>query len=173
MRLIGLAVGACAVLVLAGCSEEVGGQAEVSGAPLTKEQLFDPCTVPDGALTAAGLDPASKDDNLFSVPRAEWKGCGWTADGHFISFMSTVYTMDEIRANDRYHDFKEVTVGDRKALQFYIGTEQTPVECELAIETGQGRALINASKFVDSKSPTDPCSLANNAAPHFIAYVPR
>ncbi|MFE3546007.1 DUF3558 domain-containing protein [Nocardia sp. NPDC059177] len=173
MRLVGVVAAGCAVLALAGCSQDVAGQPEASGASLTKEQLFDPCSVPESALIAAGLDPASKDDNLFSVPRAEWKGCGWRADGYFINFMSTVYTMDEIRGNDRYHDFKEISVSGRSALQFYIGREQPPVECEIAIDTAQGRALINASMFVDDKSATDPCPLAIDAAPHFMKFIPR
>ncbi|MGW5453378.1 DUF3558 domain-containing protein [Nocardia sp. NPDC003979] len=173
MRLVGIAVGVGVALVLSGCGQSVDGQPEVSGAPLTKEQLFDPCGVPESALVAAGLDPASKDTNLFSVPRAEWKGCAWRGGDHFISFMSTVYTIEEIRANDRYHDFKDVTVGDRKALRFTIGDEAVPVECEIAVETQQGRALINATKFVDSKSTIDPCVLAEDAAPHIIDYVPQ
>ncbi|MFD6449686.1 DUF3558 domain-containing protein [Nocardia sp. NPDC060220] len=173
MRVVGFAAGVCAVVALAGCSTAVDGQPEASGAPLTKEQLFDPCAVSDSVLQAAGLDPASKDSNLFSVPRAEWKGCGWRADGYFISFMSTVYTTDEIRSNNRYHDFKNVTVSDRDGLQFYIGNETPPVECEIAFDTTQGRALVNASKFVDSKSTTDPCTLVTNAAPHFVGSIPR
>lgn len=173
MRLVGFAAGVCAVVALAGCSTAVDGQPEASGTPLTKEQLFDPCTVSDSVLQAAGLDPASKDDNLWSVPRAEWKGCNWRADGYFIAFMSTIYTVDEIRANDRFHDFKDISVSDRKALQYYIGKENPPVECEIAFDTGHGRVLVNASKFVDSKSRTDPCLLANNAAPSFVGSIPQ
>ncbi|MFF2086883.1 DUF3558 domain-containing protein [Nocardia sp. NPDC058176] len=174
MRLVGVAAGVCAVvLALAGCSETVDGQPEVSGAPLTKEQLFDPCTVPDSALEAAGLDPASKNDNLFSVPRAAWKGCAWRADSYYISLISTTYTMDEVRANDRHHGFKDVSVGDRTAVQYYVGNETAPVECDITFETGQGRIMLNANKFVDDKSTTDPCSLAENAAPFFVDLIPR
>src|SRR3546814_19686855 len=97
MRLVGFAAGVCAVVALAGCSEAVDGQPEASGAPLTKEQLFDPCTVSDSVLQAAGADPASKDDNPFSVPRPDWKGCSWRAGDHFISFFSTTNTMKQFR----------------------------------------------------------------------------
>ncbi|MEV4154129.1 DUF3558 domain-containing protein [Nocardia salmonicida] len=173
MRLVGFAAGVCAVLALAGCSTAVDGQPEASGTPLTKEQLFDPCTVSDSVLQAAGLDPASKDDKPFSVDRAEWKGCGWRGDGHFIYFSSTIYTMQQIRANDYFHDFKEVNVGDRAALQYLLGTRTPPNQCEIAFDTSQGRVTVTATKFIDNKSPTDPCMLANKAAPTFAEVLPR
>ncbi|WP_181698726.1 DUF3558 domain-containing protein [Nocardia sp. GTS18] len=173
MRLVGIAVGVGVALVLSGCGQSVDGQPEVSGAPLTKEQLFDPCGVPESALVAAGADPASKDDNPFSVPRAEWKGCGWNAGDHFISLFTTANTMQEVRANDYLHDFKDVTVGDRKATQYLLGTRTPPNQCGLAFESSQGTVLLQASKFIDDKSPTDPCTLANDAAPHFVSVLPR
>ncbi|MFE1594479.1 DUF3558 domain-containing protein [Nocardia sp. NPDC058705] len=173
MRLVGLAAGVCAVMALAGCSEAVDGQPEASGAPLTKEQLFDPCTVPDSVLQAAGLDPASKDDNPFSVPRAEWKGCAWRGGGHFISLMSTTHTMQEVRANDYLHDFKDITVGDRPAVQYLLGT-RTPVnQCAIAFDTSKGRVSITATKFIDDTSSIDPCELANTAAPNFLEILPK
>ncbi|MFD9551333.1 DUF3558 domain-containing protein [Nocardia salmonicida] len=173
MRLVGFAAGVCAVVALTGCSTAVDGQPEASGTPLTKEQLFDPCTVPDSVLQAAGLDPASKDDNPFSVARAEWKGCGWRGDGHFIYLKSTTYTLDEIRANKYFHDFQEVTVGGRKGLQYLLGERTPPNQCEITFDTSKGRVAITATKFIDSKSSTDPCAFVNNAAPKFVEVLPK
>ncbi|WP_278264777.1 DUF3558 domain-containing protein [Nocardia sp. AG03] len=174
MRLVGLAAAGCAVLALVGCSKEVDGQPEASGAPLTKEQLFDPCATPDSVLLAAGLDPAKKDDNVFSVPRAEWKACAWRGDGYFITFESTIYTMEEIRSNTYFHDFKDVTVGDRQAVQYTPGERTPPNQCEIAFDTAnQGRAIVVATKFVDNKSTVDPCAIVHAAAPHFLEEIPR
>ncbi|MFD3463471.1 DUF3558 domain-containing protein [Nocardia fluminea] len=173
MRLVGFAAGVCAVLALAGCSEAVDGQPEASGAPLTKEQLFDPCTVSDSVLQAAGLDPASKDDNPFSVPRAEWKGCAWRGDGHFIGMNSTTYTMQEFRANDYFHDFKDINVQGRPAMQYLLGTRTPANQCGIIFDTSQGRITVTASKFIDDKSSTDPCMLVNNAVPNFVEILPK
>lgn len=172
MRLVGFAAGVCAVLALAGCSKAVDGQPEASGAPLTKEQLFDPCTVPDSVLRAAGANPASKDDNPFSVPRADWKGCGWRAGDHFISFFATTRTLQEFRQNTYLHDFKDVTVSGRQALQYYLGSSNPPEECEIVFDTSQGRITVKASKASSSKSTTDPCVWVNDAAPHFVDSIP-
>ncbi|MFF5031664.1 DUF3558 domain-containing protein [Nocardia salmonicida] len=173
MRLVGFAAGVCAVLALAGCSTAVEGQPEASGTPLTKEQLFDPCTVPDSVLLAAGLNPSSKDDNPFSVPRKEWKGCGWRGDGHFIYLSSTTHTLQEIRANDYFHDFQDIKVGDRAAVQYLLGTRTPPNQCEIAFDTSKGRVTVTAAKFIDNKSSTDPCMLANNATPNFLEVLPK
>lgn len=173
MRLVGLAAASCAVLALVGCSKEVDGQPEASGAPLTKEQLFDPCAVPDDVLRAAGADPASKDDNPFSVERAEWKGCSWRSDGYYLNFTSTSNTIEDFRANDYLHDFRDVTVGDRPALQFLLGSRTPADQCEIAFATSRGTVTVNAALFVDDKSGTDPCPLANAAATKLLSVIPE
>ncbi|MFF2086878.1 DUF3558 domain-containing protein [Nocardia sp. NPDC058176] len=171
MRLAYLTAAVCAAaVVLAGCSETVDGQAVIS--PLTKERLFDPCTVRDSVVQAAGADPATRDDNPFSSPRPDWKGCRWTADGYFISLFSTTNTVQQFRENDYLHDFQTVTVGGREGLQYLLGTWDPPHQCGIAFGSSQGTITLQASKFVDNKSSTDPCLLANNAAPNFMEVLP-
>ncbi|MFD6106515.1 DUF3558 domain-containing protein [Nocardia salmonicida] len=172
MRLVGFAAGVCAVVALTGCSTAVDGQPEASGAPLTKEQLFDPCTVSDSVLQAAGADPASKDDNPFSSPRADWKGCGWLAGDFFIDLFSTTYNMEKFRENRLLHDFQDVTIGDREGLQYLIGDATPPTECGLAFESSQGTITLQSSKASSSRSTADPCTVVNNAAPHFMRILP-
>ncbi|MDO3651274.1 DUF3558 domain-containing protein [Nocardia mangyaensis] len=174
MRLVGVAAGVCAVvLALAGCSESVDGQAEVSGAPLTKEQLFDPCNVPDEVLLAAGADPASKDDNPFSAPSSSWKGCGWRAGDFFVDLFSTTHTMEEFRENTLFHDFQEVTTAGRQGTQYLVGDKAPPTECGIAWESSQGRIAIHAAKASSSDSTADPCLVAKDAAPHFVEVLPK
>ncbi|MFD8101344.1 DUF3558 domain-containing protein [Nocardia fluminea] len=173
MRLVGFAAGVCAVVALAGCSEAVDGQPEASGAPLTKEQLFDPCTVSDSVLQAAGADPASKDDNPFSVPREEWKGCGWRAGDFYLSLFSTTYTMQKFRENTSLHDFRDVTTGSRSGVQYLLDETNPPEQCGIAWDTSRGTVTLQASRSLSSKSSTDPCAVAGNAAPHFVPLLPQ
>ncbi|MFB7877673.1 DUF3558 domain-containing protein [Nocardia sp. NPDC056064] len=173
MRLVGLAAASCAVLALVGCSKEVDGQPEASGAPLTKEQLFDPCATPDSVLLAAGADPASKDDNPFSVERAEWKGCSWRADGYYLNFHSTTKTIQDFRANDYLHDFRDITVGTRPALQYLMGDRKPVDQCAIAFDTSKGTVSLTAALFVADKSGTDPCPLVNTAATKFLEIIPE
>ncbi|MDZ7929928.1 MAG: hypothetical protein U5N21_07755 [Rhodococcus sp. (in: high G+C Gram-positive bacteria)] len=81
------AAGLVGVMVsVAGC----GGATE--GAPLAEptttsvvatpvaDEPWDPCTIPDSAVEAAGLDVESKSTNLFGdAPLStDWKTCIWT-----------------------------------------------------------------------------------------------
>ncbi|MEV0252445.1 DUF3558 domain-containing protein [Nocardia sp. NPDC050712] len=185
MRKIAAAAGVCAVVLVAGCSSTVGGSGgpesspASTGAKLTKDQLWDPCSLPDSVITSTGADPATKDPDPALGERGEWKICQWRASksdgrwGHYIAVSSTTYTMDEFRKNTYYRDFRSTQVAGREALQFYLGSRQPPLECALAFDTSQGVVRIKASKFVDSETTTDPCALAMPAAEKIVDLIPR
>ncbi|WP_245367647.1 DUF3558 domain-containing protein [Nocardia goodfellowii] len=175
----------CAVLVGAGCSGTDGGTGGTgtsqapSSAKLSKEQLWDPCSLPDSVITATGADPSTKDTDPAFGERGDWKLCSWRADGtdgrwgHFMLVASTTRTLDEFRKNTYFHDFSDVKVGDRDAMQFYIGTRKPPTECALASETSKGVVMVKIAKFVDSETSTDPCALAVPAVEQVVGSIPR
>ncbi|MFE3545954.1 DUF3558 domain-containing protein [Nocardia sp. NPDC059177] len=173
MRLVGVVAGACAVLALAGCSKAVDGQPEASGTPLTKEQLFDPCSVPDDVVLAAGADPASKNDNPFAVEREEWKGCTWRAGEFFLSLLNTTKSMLDFRKNTYIHDFVDVTVGGRNGVQYLIGESNPPEECGIVFDSSQGRITLQAALALGSRDTTDSCQVAKAAGPNFVEVLPE
>jgi hypothetical protein len=185
MRVIAAAAGLCAVLAVAGCSKTVGGSGQTAAsqtptsAKLTKEQLWNPCSLPDSVVTAAGADPATKDTDPAFGERKDWKLCQWIAErsdgrwGHGMLVGSTTNTLDDFRRNTYFHDFGDVKVKDRDALQFYPGSAKPPQECGLAFNTGQGVVMIKVAKFIDSKTSTDPCALAVPAAEKIVDSLPR
>ncbi len=179
MRVLGVVAGLCAVLAVAGCSESVSGQPEVSGAPLTKEQLFDPCTLPESAIAATGADPATKDSNPFGTPRAEYIGCRWTAAntdgrwGFFLRISSSTKPIEDFRKNKYFRDFHEIKVGDRAAYQYYVGSDLPPTTCEISFDTSKGVVSASADKYVDSETGTDPCALALGAVSEVVDAIPR
>ncbi|MBF6353314.1 DUF3558 domain-containing protein [Nocardia higoensis] len=146
---------------------------------LTKEQLFDPCSVPDSIIATTGVDLTTKDTKPFVTERTNFNGCGWQAEGsddrwgHYLILMSTTHTIDEFRANTYLHDFSEVAVADRGGVQFYVGPSNPPTECEIAFLTGQGTVSVYTSKYIDSKTATDPCEFAVDAAERLIDIIPR
>ncbi|WP_043654834.1 DUF3558 domain-containing protein [Nocardia thailandica] len=185
MRVIGVVAGLCAVaLAVVGCGETVSGSGQpttsAAGAPLSREQLFDPCTLPDSVIAATGVDPSWRESHPFGVDREQFKGCQWEAKGsdgrwgHFITVGSTTHTLDDFRANSYYRNFRAVKVGDRDAIQFNLGTAEPPSECEIAFSTtSQGVIFVTASKYIDSKTSTDPCKFAAIAAEQVAPSVPR
>ncbi|WP_043654845.1 DUF3558 domain-containing protein [Nocardia thailandica] len=184
MRVIGVVAGVCAVaLAVVGCGETVTGSGapttSAAGVPLSKEQLFDPCTLPDSVIAATGADPATKDTKPFGRDRERFVGCKWRADksderwGHYMLVSATSYTMADYRANGLFHDFKDVQIRGRRAVQSYVGTENPPVECDIAFESTKGVISVSTDKFVDSKTSTDPCTFATRAAEQIAASLPE
>ncbi len=185
MRVMAAVAGACAVLVVAGCSSTVGGSGgpetsqTPSSAKLTKDQLWDPCSLPDSVIAATGADPGTKNTNPIFRERADWKLCRWTAkgsdgpSGHFMLVSSTTNTLDDFRRNTYFHDFRDVKVKGRDALQFYLGSAKPSKQCELAFDTSQGVISVNIDKFIDSETATDPCAMAVPAAEKIVDSLPR
>ncbi|MBF6353312.1 DUF3558 domain-containing protein [Nocardia higoensis] len=175
-----MAVGLCAALAVTGCSGTVEGEPTVSApTSLTKEQLFDPCSVPDSIIATTGVDLSTRDTTPFVTERTNWLGCQWQANdtdgrwGHFLMLQSTTYTMDDFRANDLFNGFTDVTIDTRDGVRFYVGRDNPPTECEIAFSTSQGTVSVNAGKFADSKTTTDPCTFAMDAAEKLIDIIPR
>ena len=80
----GIAGAACMLVVaVVGC-----GSQTVAGSPTPATQAgqpaFDPCLLPDAALVAAGVDPATKDHDFFDVRMQGWNLCSWTADWYLL-----------------------------------------------------------------------------------------
>ncbi|MEV6279325.1 DUF3558 domain-containing protein [Nocardia sp. NPDC051832] len=185
MRVMAAVAGACALLVVTGCSSTVGGSGgpETSQAPtsakLTKDQLWDPCSLPDSVIASTGADPATKDTNPIFSDREDWRLCQWTAErsdgrwGHFLLVSSTNKTLDDFRRNSYFRDFSDVTVKDRAGLKFYMGSRRPPTQCELAFNTTKGVISVNAGKYTDSETSTDPCTLATSAAEKIVDSIPR
>ncbi|MGW0251382.1 DUF3558 domain-containing protein [Nocardia goodfellowii] len=175
----------CAVLVGAGCSGTEGGTGGTgtsqapSSAKLTKEQLWDPCGLPDSVIASTGADPSTKNTDPALGERQDWRLCQWTAErsdgrwGHFLLVSSTNKTLDDFRRNTYFRDFSDVTVKGRGALQFYLGSRRPPTQCELAFSTSQGVVSVNAGKYTDSETSTDPCALAKSAAEKIVDSLPR
>ncbi|MEU2034941.1 DUF3558 domain-containing protein [Nocardia amamiensis] len=174
MRALAVAAGLCAVLAVAGCGTDVSGQSQPSpAASLTSAELYDPCTLPSDAISAAGANPATKDDNPFLTPREGWKGCSWKANGFTLAVFATTHPIAEFRSNSLFHDFKDVDVSGRKAVSYLVGNKTPPDECDVTFETSRGVVQINAGRWIDSKSAVDVCSIAIQSASALSRWIPR
>ncbi|MEU8900057.1 DUF3558 domain-containing protein [Nocardia sp. NPDC048505] len=181
MRVVAFAVGVCAALALTGCTGTSGsGGPETqppTSAKLSKDQLWDPCSLPDAVITGAGVDPSSKNPDPVLGDRKDWRLCRWTgkdAQGrltHALLVSSTSNSLDDFRRNTYFHDFSDVRTGGRAALQFRIGSLNN--ECEQAFDTSRGVVSVNYKKVIDSASTADPCELARQSAEKIADSLPR
>jgi hypothetical protein len=153
-----------------GCHSNGSGQAASTSAAATttKAPLWDACSVPDSLIKAAGLRPETKEpDNGFSNSTA----CGWIANGFGLSIVSdNTMTLDNVRNKYGNHDFVDVTVAGRPALQYSDDPGNTDCDLAFTVRTGGLVAILFGKD--DPTIPGTPCSLATNAATALMSALP-
>ena len=164
------------VATTAGCSIDtaIKGRATKTG-PVT---LFDPCTLPDEALHAIGVDPATAEPDFFGVQSEGWEVCAWEADWYFVTVAATDVTVEEFRSRPSNTDFQSVTVGARDAVTFRSIHEIDRGFCDLIYPISEGTVLIRASTkgtelFHEDGIREDPCVVAVRTAITLDPHVPE
>ncbi|WP_194289760.1 DUF3558 domain-containing protein [Nocardia macrotermitis] len=168
MRALAIAAGLFVVLSVAGCNKTSGSE---TAAPTTlaDAQLWDPCSLSDSAVKAAGVNPSSKDTNAFGAPQAGWKGCVWRNDTYVLSVYSTSHTIDEVRSNTNFKNIHDVDVSGRQALSY---TEQGE-DCGVDFPTSKGVVEIIARKLGTAATPVDECAVALSSANSLNSSIPK
>ncbi|MDV2477625.1 DUF3558 domain-containing protein [Rhodococcus zopfii] len=139
--------------------------------------LYDPCTLPDDALHAIGVDPASTAPDFFGVQSEGWEVCAWEADWYFVTVAATDVTVEEFRARPKNTDFRSVVVGARDAYSFRSIYESEQALCDLAYPSARGTLLIRASAKGTERGreeglPEDPCAVTLRTAITLDPYIP-
>lgn|GEM_PF-5478132 len=175
MRALAITAGVGVLLAVAGCAPPGSQQSQAnqdSQVALTKEQLWDPCTLPDGALIAAGVQPSTKDTMPGEIPNhAYWQGCAWRSAAYILNVFSTVHTVDEFRANRSYEHFSNVTVAGRNAIDFDIPSP--PPNCSVALPTPKGTVQVLLRQSVGSSLSGDLCAIAIGSTTSLSADIPH
>ncbi|RDI16457.1 uncharacterized protein DUF3558 [Rhodococcus sp. AG1013] len=177
MRSVGrwsaVAVAAVGVLGLAGCgSTSVEGQADPA-IPGAAEPAFDPCSIPDEALRAAGVDPASETRDILGVKQPGWNLCDWGGESTAVTVFIAARTLDEVRENDRFTDFTPVDLGGRKAFTFREASDTRNEYCDVMFSSGTDTVMIKSGYFVGRTPPEGPCPLAIRNAQVLAPTIPN
>jgi len=150
LRVIGgtLAVGALAAA--AGCSSG-GSQGTASGTPVASSSAvpatstpasntkWDPCSIADADISAAGLNPATKQVGALGVKFPGWDICAWQSSSWYgLELYSTnAHTFDEtVHNTTNFQNPRPVTVGGRSAVMLDPLTIQQG--CSLVFDTTTG-----------------------------------
>ncbi|WP_037161429.1 DUF3558 domain-containing protein [Rhodococcoides fascians] len=166
---------AISVALLVGCSTDITGSA-VADSPT--DQTFDPCTIPDTTITAAGLDPASKDsmaDKGYTTPG--WTICGWEGPAgepwYSISvYASPTHTIEEVREDSRYLNMLEIEVADRSAVRYESTVAPRGEICDLAFATNSGLIKVSALKNGSSDTTGDLCAIVSDHTERLSSAIP-
>ncbi|WP_194289986.1 DUF3558 domain-containing protein [Nocardia macrotermitis] len=169
MRALAVAAGVCAVLAVAGCNKSDSGSSAASPTKLTEAQLWDPCTLSDSAVKATGVDPSTKNTNVFGVAQAGWKACAWNNDDYFLAVHSTVHTMDEVRSNDSFKNIHNVDVSGREAISYNDESDS----CGVDFPTSKGVVEVIIRKSGTSNASIDYCAIALKSAGSLNSSIPK
>lgn len=164
------AVGIAALgLVVAGCGGGESGTAapttsgvSVAASPTSVDaeaKVWDPCSLPDSAISGAGLNVGSKKKDVAGVDFTGWKTCSWqdSAKQYTFSILSSEHALAESRARTDFTDFTETTVGAHNALQLRTTGSTHDLGCTIAVEVANGSVLFRLLNRVSASSPPAPC----------------
>ncbi|WP_084655196.1 DUF3558 domain-containing protein [Nocardia altamirensis] len=172
------------MVVSAGCGDPTEGKPTASGttavttAPSKSADadagLWDPCSLPDSALSASGLDPSTKEKDVAGVDFEGWKVCDWrsTAQWYNLSIFSGTPTLQDVRKRPDYEAFAPLTVGTRQAVQYLSVNDKKRLNCYVAVELLRGTAIFKAQTNYSIGKQGDPCAEARRHTDELAKYLP-
>ncbi|MGK8555789.1 hypothetical protein [Nocardia gipuzkoensis] len=137
--------------------------------------VWDPCALPESAVAAAGLDPASKKPH-DGIDR---KGCRWRGDWYDVDVTSSAESFEDAFYDaGKYTRPRPMTVGERPTLMLHWELD-SDYFCDLALDAPQGErlgvevgvVLIEASTNVKGRRNELCIALARLADP-LVRHVP-
>ncbi|MCZ4080169.1 DUF3558 domain-containing protein [Rhodococcus sp. H36-A4] len=166
---------AAVAAVLTACSQPVEGVA-VAGVPGQAEQ-FDPCSIPDDAIAATGLNPETGSGWIEGISVKAWTNCGWAGPTpnpwyHFGVLFSIRFTLDEVRHNSAFQDFKDVRLGGRTALEFGLASMDPDEGCGTSFDTTEGVVMLTVEALGTVPPQGDPCELVRRHTIELQQYFP-
>jgi hypothetical protein len=133
-----LLIGALAAGVV-GCEDTTSDSPTTGSSTTVAQTLFDPCTgIPEGALRAAGLDPATEEPGVAGVRQSGWEICGWDAPNYLVTVFSTGRPVSEFESKPGNVEFKNVVVAGRQGRQFKVDGATKDLGCDILFTASQG-----------------------------------
>lgn len=172
MRALAVTAGICAVLAMAGCSKSTqeGTATPASQTKLSRDQLWDSCTLADSVVAATGVDPSTKNTNPGDAQFPDWRGCSWRTTGYFLTVGATAHTMADVHASSSFKDMKDVSIPGRQAVSYNDGSSDN---CYVDFATAKGVADIAVRKAYGTATSEDPCAIAVRSATVLNSSIPK
>ncbi len=197
-RVRGTVLLAAAVLGVAGCSgstegsptavesaatsaasgDTSGGGSAAAGTSAKSDEgaLWDPCALPESAISGTGMDPSSKETGIANTDFSDagWEACKWrAADGsYWLTIFSGTPTLDEVKAREGFTDFESLTIGSHQAVQYRPEGGGRDLRCTVAVELQQGVAMFAATARASVGAKEDMCGVAGRHAAGLADQLP-
>ncbi|WP_406234301.1 DUF3558 domain-containing protein [Nocardia sp. NBC_01009] len=184
LRGVALAIGT--VLFLAGCEDSASPVATTTGAASTTSTaaatksadpdaaLWNPCDLPESAISATRLDPASKKKDVAGVDFDGWKVCSWRASARWyeLAIYSGTPTLNDFKKRRDFEAFTPRTIGSRQAVDFLRVGDTKRLTCGTAIEVPQGTVSFEVSTRYEIGKQGEPCVEARRHIDDLVRYLP-
>ncbi|WP_316573921.1 DUF3558 domain-containing protein [Nocardia canadensis] len=179
------AVGIAALgLVVAGCGGGESGTAapttsgvSVAASPTSVDaeaKVWDPCSLPDSAISGVGLNVGSKKKDVAGVDFTGWKVCSWMDPGkqYSLAVLSSEHTLAESRARSDFSEWETLTVGSHAALEFRQSGASHDLSCFVAVEVPNGSVMFRFQNRVSADNPLAPCPEARRLSSGLVQNLP-
>ncbi|RVW03101.1 DUF3558 domain-containing protein [Rhodococcus xishaensis] len=161
----------CSAVLLVGCGGAASGESAPAGP--AGDPAFSPCDdIPDEAILAVGMDPATEERDIMGVHQPGWNICGWNNSTHFLSIFSSTKTMDEVRRNEDFEDFAPVDLAGREAVSFRDVADRERTRCDVAMTSGGFAVMVSISESGPEPASEEPCVAALRVARTLAEYIP-
>ncbi|OXR42376.1 hypothetical protein B7C42_05575 [Nocardia cerradoensis] len=166
------AAAICAALAAAGCSSTTEGTPTTTADKAA--DLWDPCTgIPDNALRAANVDPASKESGVGGIQQSGWKICGWRGPEYSITAYSTARSVDEFEHKPGNVDFTDVTIAGRSGRQFRVEGASKQLDCNVVFPVQQGVVQLQVLGRASLDNPPEPCGVLARIGESIVPSFPK
>ncbi|WP_254207368.1 DUF3558 domain-containing protein [Nocardia alni] len=171
MRTVAVVAGLCAVLAVAGCSKSQSGQPQAAATTtLSEAQIWDPCSLPDSAVAATGVDPSTKDTSGVGNGPG-WKICGWNSDTYFMDVDATSHTLADVRANPHLTHQQDIEIDGRKAVTSREGDNTD--DCGVDFATSKGVVEVVIRQSAGAATAGDYCAIAVRSVKALNQWIPQ
>ncbi|MBF6448780.1 DUF3558 domain-containing protein [Nocardia elegans] len=136
---------------------------------------WNPCSIPDADIAAAGLNPAKKlpDTGKYGQKFPGWDICGWLSDSWYsLSVYSTnSHTFNEVAGNTiLFRNPQSVTISDRKAVLLHSADD--PESCTIVFDIVKSPVQFEVNAKASADTPGDSCSEVSRIAGILVKDLP-
>ncbi|WP_245671188.1 DUF3558 domain-containing protein [Nocardia amamiensis] len=164
-------------------SSSVGCGTTTNDSPTTTtsaaKALFNPCTeIPDDALRAARVDPATEETGIGGVHQSGWEICSWKdprGTSYSITVFSTARTAAEFEKKPGNVEFQDVTVAGREGRQFKVEGASKDLQCDVLFPASQGVVQLrihNRAAILTGQSE-DTCAILYRVGEALVPTFPH
>jgi len=176
-RIVGLLVAGALALTAVGCGGTTDGTptSTTTTAAVDAADLFDPCAgIPDDALAASGVDPATEDEGIAGASFPGWRICGWSGSTHFLSVFATNHTVQEFEKKTGNVEFQNIISGGRPAHQFRVEGASKELRCDALFPIENGTVVqVKISNMASMDNLEDPCSVLSRTSENIVPLLPE